>query len=157
MRVSTSAYHAYASGTSYVLSAAKTALAAKVEAVFYLHRRRYGSRRIHAEMVAQGGKIGRFAVRSLMRRLGLRAIFARRFTPRTTDSRHGVAPSPNLLLDAANAPHDARQVIVGDITYLPLSSGKWSYLASWQDKFTRRIVGWAISDRMTDELVTSAL
>ncbi len=157
MEVSTSAYHAYASGASYVLSAAKTALAKQVEAVFYLHRRRYGSRRIHAEMVAQGGKIGRFAVRSLMRRQSLRAISPRRFTPRTTDSRHTVAPSPNLLLDEENTARAARQVVVGDITYLPLASGKWSYLASWQDKFTKRIVGWAVADRMTDELVTSAL
>lgn len=157
MRVSRSGYHAFAGGKSYVLSAAKTVLAEHVEEVFYRHRRRYGSRRITAELKAQEVKIGRFAVRSLMRRQSLRAIAPRRCTPRTTDSRHGVAPAPNLLLDAANAPHKPRQVIVGDITYLPLSSGKWSYLASWQDKFTKRIVGWAISDRMTDELVTSAL
>ena len=157
MRVSRSAYYAYQSGTSYVLSAAKTKLAAHVEEAFYLHRRRYGSRRIAAELKAQDVTIGRFQVRSLMRRQGLRAISPRRFTPRTTDSRHGVAPSPNLLLDTKNTARDARQVIVGDITYLPLASGKWSYLASWQDKFTKRIIGWAISDRMTDELVTSAL
>lgn len=157
MRVSTSAYHAFASGTSYVLSQAKTVLAEQVEEVFYLHRRRYGSRRIHAELKAREVKIGRFAVRSLMRRQSLRAISPRRFTPRTTDSRHGVAPSPNLLLDTKNAARDARQVIVGDITYLPLSSGKWSHLASWQDTFTKRIVGWAVADRMTDELVTNAL
>lgn len=157
MRVSRSAYHAYASGKSYVLSRAKTALARQVEEVFYLHRRRYGSRRIHAELKAQGSKIGRFQVRSLMRRLCLRAIAPRRFTPRTTDSRHGVVPSPNLLLNEQNAARKPREVIVGDITYLPLASGKWSYLASWQDKFTKRIVGWAVADRMTDDLVTSAL
>ena len=157
MRVSTSAYHAYASGKSYVLSAAKTVLVKKVEAAFYLHRRRYGSRRITAELAAQGTPVGRFAVRSSMRRQSLRAISARRFTPRTTDSRHTVTPSPNLLLDENNAPHKPREVIVGDITYLPLASGKWSYLASWQDKFTKRIVGWAVSERRTDELVTSAL
>jgi len=49
-----------------------------------------------------------------------------------------------------------RDVIVGDITYLPMRSGKWSYLASWQDKFTRRIVGWAVADSMTEELVIKA-
>lgn len=157
MRVSQSAYHAFAGGKSYVPSAAKTALAKKVEAAFYLHRRRYGSRRITAELKAQGIRAGRFHVRSQMRRQGLQAISTRRFTPRTTDSRHGVVPSANLLLDKENAPRDAREVVVGDITYLPLASGKWSYLASWQDKFTKRIVGWAVADRMTDELVMSAL
>ena len=92
-----------------------------------------------------------------MRRQALRAIAPRRFVPRTTDSRHGGAPSPNLLLDATNAPWQPCQVIVGNITYLPLASGKWSYMASWQDKLMRQIVGWAVSDRMTDELVTSTL
>lgn len=156
MRVSTSAYHAFASGASYMLSAAKTALARQVEAVFYRHRRRYGSRRITAELKARGSKVGRFAARSLMRRLGLQAIAPRRFRPQTTDSRHGVAPAPNLLLAAANAPREPRQVIVGDITYLPLQIGGWAYLATWQDKLTRRIVGWAVSERMTNEMVTSA-
>ena len=156
MCVSLSAYYAYRSGKSHILSAAKEALAKQVEAAFYLHRRRYGARRITAELNAQGSTVGRFQVRSLMRRQSLRAIAPQRFTPRTTDSRHTVAPSPNLLLDAANAAQKPREVIVGDITYLPLATGKWSYLASWQDKFTRRIVGWAVAERMTDELVTSA-
>jgi transposase InsO family protein len=61
------------------------------------------------------------------------------------------------LLDAENTAQEPRAVIVGDITYLPLRSGKWSYMASWQDKFTKLVVGWAVSERMTDELVTSAL
>jgi transposase InsO family protein len=46
--------------------------------------------------------------------------------------------------------------VVGDITYLPLRSGKWGYLASWQDKFSKRVVGWAVEERMTEELVIKA-
>jgi transposase InsO family protein len=156
MQVSKSAYHAYRSGTSYVLSQTKAALAAQVKAVFYQHRRRYGSRRIRAELLAQDISIGRFQVRSLMRRLALHAIAPRRFRPRTTDSRHSSEVSPNLLLDAGNAAQQPGEVIIGDITYLPLRSGKWSYLASWQDKFTRRILGWAVAASMTEELVTKA-
>ncbi len=156
MRVSQSAYHAFAGGKSYVLSAAKTVLAKKAESAFYLHRRRYGSRRITAELKAQGVRVGRFQVRSLMRRLGLKAISPRRYVPRTTDSRHTVKASPNLLLNAENVARQPGQVIVGDITYLPLASGKWSYLATWQDAFTKRIVGWAVADSMTEELVTKA-
>ncbi len=52
-----------------------------------------------------------------------------------------------------NAPQQPREVVVGDITYLPLRSGKWGYLASWQDKFSKRVVGWAVQERMTEELV----
>jgi len=156
MRVSRSAYHAYTSDKSYVLSTAKAQLATQVKEVFFAHRRRYGARRIRAELMAQGTSVGRFQVRSLMKRQGLRAIAPRRFRPQTTDSRHTVQPSPNLLLDAENAAQKPREVIVGDITYLPLSSGKWSYLATWQDKFSKRIVGWAVEERMTEELVIKA-
>jgi transposase InsO family protein len=156
MRVSVSAYHAFASGKSYVLSEQKSAVAKQVEAVFYQHRRRYGARRIAAELKAQGVSVGRFQVRALMRRQELRAISSRRFRPRTTDSRHTVEPSPNLLLDVQNVAQGTREVVVGDITYLPLASGKWSYLATWQDKFSKRILGWAVEERMTDELVTKA-
>ena len=91
-----------------------------------------------------------------MRRLALEAITPRRFRPLTTDSRHRVQASPNLLLDKKNVARQPGEVIVGDITYLPLSSGKWSYLASWQDTFSKRIVGWAVADTMTDELVIKA-
>lgn len=131
-------------------------LAERVRAIFSDHRRRYGARRIAAQMKAEGVSAGRRAVRSQMRRLGLQVIRPRRFVPRTTDSRHTVAPSPNLLLDGKNAPHEPRQVSVGDITYLPLQSGKWAYLASWQDKFSKRVVGWAVVARMTEGLVIKA-
>jgi len=92
-----------------------------------------------------------------MRREDLRAIRPCRFSPRTTDSRHAVQPSPNLLLGAGAAPQQPREVIVGDITYLPLASGRWGYLASWQDQFSKRVVGWAVAERMTKELVIKAL
>jgi putative transposase len=55
-----------------------------------------------------------------------------------------------------NAPRKPREVVVGDITYLPLQTGKWGYLASWQDKFTKRVIGWAVEARMTEELVSKA-
>ena len=114
-----------------MLSPQKATLAEQVKETFYLHRRRYGARRIAAELTAQGGsRVGRFAVQTLMKRQHLRAIAPRRFRPRTTESRHNVQPSPNLLLEVGNAPRSPREVIVGDITYLPTRAGRWSYLAS---------------------------
>ena len=139
-----------------MLSRVKAELSKQVEAVFYQHRRRYGARRIGAELLAQGIRVGRFQVRSLMRRLELQAIAPRAFRPQTTDSRHTLTPSPNLLLDNKNTAQKPCDVIVGDITYLPMRSGKWSYLASWQDKFSKRIVGWAVEERMSEELVIKA-
>ncbi|MBA3443202.1 MAG: IS3 family transposase [Pyrinomonadaceae bacterium] len=104
MRVSRSAYHDYRSGTSHVVSDRKAALGERVKAIFDRHRRRYGARRIAAELNAEGVSAGRYLVRSQMKRHGLRAIQPKRFVPPTTDSRHGATPSPNLLLDEQNTP-----------------------------------------------------
>jgi putative transposase len=157
MGVSRSAYHAYRSGKSYVLSSQKAAVGERVSEVFYAHRRRYGARRIAAQLKDEGIRAGRWLVRSQMQRLNLRAIAPHRFCPRTTDSRHSAQASPNLLLEAGNAPQGPGEVIVGDITYLPTRVGRWSYLASWQDKFSKHVVGWAVADSMADELVIEAL
>jgi transposase InsO family protein len=156
-RVSRSAHHVYRKGKSHAVSAEKAAPGARVKAIFDEHRRRYGARRIAAQLKAEGISAGRHLVRSQMRRLGLRPIQPRPFVPRTTDSRHGAEASPNLLLDERDAPRNPREVLVGDITYLPLRTGKWGYLASWQDRLTRRVVGRAVGARITDELVIKAL
>jgi transposase InsO family protein len=131
-------------------------LAPKVEEVFWQNSRRYGSRRITAELRDQT-VVGRHRVRRLMREQGLQAIQPRRFVPRTTDSRHGQRMSPNLLLERAIKVDRPRQVIVGDITYLPLQNADWAYLATWMDLFSRKIVGWQVADSMTAELVIEAL
>ena len=89
----------------------------------------------------------------MMKKEGLRAIQPKSFKPHTTDSKHNLGISPNLLKDKLNAPLRAGEVFVGDITYLPLKTGKFCYLACLQDKFTRRIVGWKVSQRMTTQLV----
>ncbi|MBA3439039.1 MAG: transposase [Pyrinomonadaceae bacterium] len=124
MKVSCSAYCAYASGKSHVSSPEKASVAEQVKAEFYQHRRRYGSRRLAAELKDQGLAIGRFQVRAVMRRENLHAICARRFVPQTTDSRHHYPASPNLLREIENVPQRLGEVLVGDITYLPLQSGK---------------------------------
>jgi putative transposase len=131
-------------------------LAPKVEEVFWFHSRRYGSRRIAAELRPKA-VIGRHRARRLMREQDLQAIQPRRFVPRTTDSNHGQRMSPNLFLERALKVDRPRQVIVGDITYLPLQTVDWAYLATWMDLFSRKIVGWQIADSMAAELVIEAL
>lgn len=148
MKVNRSAYYAYCRGESYRESQLKRDCAAAVRACFNKHRRRYGTRRIAAEL-----KIGRSAVRKVLRRENLRAIAPKRFTPKTTDSKHGLPVCANLLQSGTNAPAAQGEVLVGDITYLPLRGGGFCYLACLQDKYTRRIVGWKVSGRMTAQLV----
>jgi len=66
---------------------------------FTAHKQRYGTRRLRAELQAQGYRVGRQRLRTELRRRGLRAAQPRAFTPRTTDSTHGLRCAPNRLLD----------------------------------------------------------
>jgi hypothetical protein len=65
-----------------------------------------------------------------MREQGLKAIQPRSFVPRTTNSRYSLGYSPNLLLEMKLPPDKPLEVIVGDITFVPLQSGRWAYLAT---------------------------
>ena len=150
MRVSRSYFYAYLRRRSSE-DRRRKAEAARVEKCFYDHRRRYGSRRLAHDL-----KLGRFLVRRLMREMGLVAIQPRSFKPRTTDSRHDKLISPNLLREA-DLPLTWGEQIVGDITYLPLIGGGFVYLATYQDRMTKRLVGWSIDDSMRAELVVKAL
>lgn len=96
-------------------------------------------------------------MRSLMKEENLKAIQARVFKPKTTDSK-GTRATENLL--AQGLPQEAMSVgriIIGDITYIRLRGGKFCYLAVWQDKLTRRIIGWSLASEMIADLVISAL
>ena len=108
--------------------------------VFVQHQRRYGTRRLRAELRAQGYRVGRQRIRHALRRRELVAVQPRAFVPRTTQSEHGPRVAPNHLLSRP-APTAADQVWVGDITYLPLQNGAWAYLAAFQDVYSKRVVG----------------
>lgn len=129
----------------------------KVVSAFHRHKRRYGSRRLVVEVgEVDGIKIGRDAVRSILSTHGLRAIQPKSFVPKTTQSHPNLRRSPNLLLEREPA-QGPDEVYVGDITYLPLVNGKFAYMATFQDAFTRIIVGWEVADHMREELVLKAL
>ena len=100
--------------------------------------------------------MGRQRLRVAMRREGLHALQPKAFTPRTTDSTHGLRCAPNRLLDQPK-PTQANRVWVSDITYLPLANGSWAYLCAFQDQCTKHVVGWHVGATMPEELVTTAL
>ena len=131
------------------------AAVAPVKEIFWQHSRRYGSRRIVAELQAQGFSTGRRHVRRILQQEKLRAIQPKSFVPRTTNSNHGRQMSENLLGNMNLL--RPRQVLVSDITYVPLAGGKWAYLATWLDLYSRRILGWKIAESMTADLVIGAL
>ena len=89
-----------------------------VKGIFWQHSRRYGSRRIVAELKAQGFSTGCRYVRRILQQEKLRAIQPKSFVPRTTNSNHGRRMSGNLLGNMNL--RRPRQVLVSDITYVPL-------------------------------------
>lgn len=156
MEVSVSGYYCWRKRLTQPPKLKRKPLAQLVRNCYFENRRRYGSRRIKAALHKQGVSVGRFQVRKLMKEQALKAIGPKRFMPRTTDSR-GTCASPNLLKGIDLTECAPAKVIIGDITYIPLQDGSWCYLAVWQDKVTRRIVGWSLNCEMTAELVVSAL
>jgi putative transposase len=120
-------------------------LTLEVAAIHAESRSCYGSPRVHAELRECGQRTGRKRVARLMRAAGLRAGEHRRFRT-TTDSAHGMAIKDNLLARqfAVAAPNSGW---VTDITYLWTLEG-WLYLAVILDLFSRRVVGWALSERL---------
>jgi transposase InsO family protein len=156
LNVCISAFYAWKRGESHVLSEAKKARAVQVKAVFDAHRRRYGARRVSKELQAQQISVGRHQAGSLMRQQGLKAIQPKSFVPKTTDSNHKLGRSPNRLL-GRESPKSPNEVFVGDITYIPMTDGSFLFLASWQDMYSRKIVGWELLPHMRSELVIKAL
>ena len=86
----------------------------------------------------------------------MQAIQSKAFKPKTTDSK-GTSAAPNLLAEIKLEECAPEKIIIGDITCIRLRGGKFCYLAMWQDKVTRRIIGWSLSLEMTADLVISAL
>ena len=152
MEVTRSVYYAYLNRKNQPKPIEEVRQTEAVKDCFDFHRRRYGSRRIAADL-----KISRALAARLMREQNLKAIQPKSFVPKTTNSKHGCRISPNLLKDNEIEIYLKGQAIVGDITYVGLRNGKFCYLATFQDKYTRRIVGWAIMAEMTAELVVRAL
>ena len=129
---------------------------AAAQAAFTRHARRYGTRRLRAELRAEGHAVGRYALRNWLHRHGLRALSTRPQRPRTTVADPAAVVAENRLLGQP-APTAPDRVWVGDITYLPLLGGRWCYLATWRDTCSRRVVGWHLAAQMPTELVLTAL
>jgi len=115
----------------------------------------YGSPRITPELKNKGYSCGHNRVSRLMKELGIKGALKRKFRPRTTDSRHALPISPNLLKEIP-AVTEPDQAWVSDITYIKTDEG-WLYLAAIMDLWSRKIVGWQASESLKSELVTDAL
>lgn len=129
-------------------------LLTRIRAVYRQSRRRYGSPRVHAELRGEGVRCGRHRVARLMRQDQLLARPGRHFKS-TTQSGHDHPVAPNQLQRQFQVA-SPDTCWAGDITYVWTQEG-WLYLAVLLDLFSRRIVGWATSDRLTGDLTLTSL
>lgn len=149
LKVSPSGYYAWRNRTASPQAQARAALDARVRAEFDVRKGRAGAPRLSRHL-----GVGRRQVAESLRRQGLRAKAAKKFKA-TTNSNHSLPVADNRLLQNFTA-QQPNQVWVGDITYLATDEG-WLYLAVVLDLFSRKVVGWSMSERMTSTLVCDAL
>jgi transposase InsO family protein len=128
------------------------ALGQELEKLFKDNRGRYGSPRMTKALREKGYKLGKNRVARLMRERKLAARKKRAFRPKTTRSVEVAVPNQIADLEAL-APD---QIWVSDITYVATAEG-WLYLAIILDLFSRRVVGWKLSESLDASLVCTAL
>jgi putative transposase len=154
LKVSRAGFYAWRSRPAATRTRQDHALAAEVAAIYTSNRGCYGSPRVQVELRERGHRVGRKRVARLMRHQGFSARHKRRYRC-TTDSRHNFPISANVLARrfAVMRPDAAW---VTDITYIWTLEG-WLYLAVILDLFSRRIVGWSMSERIDRQLAIDCL
>jgi len=152
--VSRSGYYHFVHAEPSTRDTENQRLLEKIKIIHKVSREIYGSPRIHAELRAQGETCSRKRVARLMKKEGIEAKMKRRFKV-TTKADPKAKAAPNLLQQkfTADAPN---QRWVADFTYVATGEG-WLYVAIVLDLFSRKIVGLAMEERMTANLVIKAL
>jgi putative transposase len=154
LAVSRSGYYAWRRRTPSAREMANQALGDQITEVYEQSHKTYGSPRIFQALQRQGVACSENRVARLMRQLDLQAQQTR--TYKSTTRRNTADPvAPNLLLrDFTTA--RPNEVWLSDITYIRTEAG-WLYLAATMDLYSRRIIGWAMADRQTQDLTLQAL
>jgi putative transposase len=155
LKVSASGYYAWQGRPPSRRAMADAVLTERIRAIHRASDENYGSPNIHAELREEGTRVGRKRVARLMRQAGLRGVSRRRGFVLTTRRDPKQRPAPDLVNRrfVADGPN---QLWVADMTYVPTWAG-FIFLATVLDVWSRRIVGWAIGEQMTADLVLAAL
>ncbi len=155
LKVSPSGYYAWQERPPSPRAMADAVLTERIRAIHAVSDGNYGSPNIHAELRDEGTRVGRKRVARLMRRAGLRGVSRRRGFVVTTRRDSKQRPAPDLVKRAFTAA-GPNQLWVADMTYVPTWAG-FIFLAIVLDVWSRRVVGWAIGEQMTADLVLAAL
>ena len=156
-QISKSGYYRWLKAEPGVRTQRSLRIRASVKQVYEESNQIYGSYKI-ADQLGKDDRLEaacRNTVATAMREMGLNSRVSKKFTPITTESDPSKVPAPNILdqIFTADAPN---QKWATDITYLPTESG-WVYLAVVLDLFSRKVVGWSISESLATPLVSTTL
>ena len=154
LEASRSGYYDWRNGKESKRSEKNRTVLVEIKKVHEENREAYGAVKTWRELKAQGIECGRHRVARLRRQAGIEARRKRRFRI-TTQSRAGVIAAENKLNQRFEVGAGNR-AWVGDITFVATGSG-WLYLAVLLDLYSRRVVGWAMSERIDQQLVLAAL
>jgi len=154
MNVSASGYYAWIDRPPSRWSLQEARLELEIKAMDKRTRHTYGAERLQRELVKQGVQVGICRIKRIKKKLGIRCKQKRKFKA-TTDSKHSLPIVKNILGQkfTVTAPN---KVWVSDITYVPTDEG-WLYLAGHKDLCTSEIVGYAMGERLTKNLVSQSL
>lgn len=154
LKVSASGYYAWLSRKPSKRQQEQARLEMEIKAAHKRTRETFGPDRLQKELLSKGIKTGICRIRRIRKKLGLYCKQKKKFKA-TTDSRHNLPVADNLLNQKFEAA-SPNQVWVTDITYIPTEQG-WLYLAGHKDIYTGEIVGYAMGDRITKELISRSL
>jgi transposase InsO family protein len=154
MKVSTSGFYKWLKHEPSKREKEDNRLEISIKAAHQRGRGTYGTLRIKDELTGEGVNAGRDRIRRLRKKLGLVCKSKKKYKA-TTDSNHNMPVAANLL-DRRFEASEPNKAWVSDITYVATNEG-WLYVAAVKDLFNREVVGYAMSDRMTQGLVGTAL
>jgi putative transposase len=154
MSVSTSGYYAWLGRPLSQRAQEEMRLEVEIKAAHKRTRQTYGPERLQYDLAEHGIQVGICRIKRIRRKLGLRCKQKRKFKV-TTDSRHGLPVAENLLNQQFRV-YEPKKVWLSDITYVPTDEG-WLYLAGHKDLYTNEIVGYAMGERLTKNLISESL
>jgi len=155
LNVSESGYYAWLKRTPSLREQVNQTLKARIVGIWEQVKQCYGAPRIHAQLQAQGWRVGKHRVARLMQMLGIRGKGGQKRRPRTTQADASHPVTPNVLAQQFDAAYpDA--IWLTDITYIDTDDG-FLYVAGVMDLYSRQIVGLAMADHMRSQLTETAL
>jgi len=156
--VSRSGYYAWKDRPEALRTAENRLLTEKMREIHKASRGTYGVPRVMEKLKAEGNSCSKTRVARLMSKAGISGVAKKRFRVKTTDSNHDLPIAPRVFQveEPATWPIRPNEVWVGDLTYVPTDEG-WLYLTTQMDVFTRKIVGYAMTDHMRTEAMLEAL